>query len=462
MVVSVEENNLIEQIAKFEGLKELIEDDLREEDPAMSTYTNIASNHPPFKQLYLDLRVAYKKYKSRFVPSSITEVEFNATDSPFQYNDNWVDSIKKEFQKVNKNVVTFLESKNVNNADKYPSQTEEKCSTALKEQNVRLFSKIRSEMTQLTGSVDETYRKLRSQTELNPNQAQIYTAFQSQLMSVIDDKIPALFTSLVNVASSSDQADVSTIRQEIATFEDIEKKRLYQLVQIIAEKSSFVQNASTLKTDSLSKPAAAVHLKKVDPPTFSGHEVDFPEFERKWLAIVVPANLPEEAEVDRLRDALPLDAKEMLTGINKTAKAWDILKKRFGDKDLISTKLKHELKGLSVTTKNDHEKIISLVIKIRSLVSRLETLGTSEALKYDGEFVSAIYFQLPDRQKSQSFQINGRQSQHFWKKFMSALSKKSCSLPLTCQLHLKSQEWVHSEPQFLLTVVSPMMKKMKI
>ena len=158
--------------------------------------------------------------------------------------------------------------------------------------------------------------------------------------------------------------------------------------------------SSTLKSDSFAK-TSAVHLKKVDPPTFSGNEVDFPEFERKWLAIVVPAYLPEEAEIDRLRDALPDEAKDMLTGINKISKAWDVLKKRFGDKDLISTKLKNELKSLSSTAKTDHEKIINLVIKIRSLVSRLETLGASDALKYDGEFVSAIYFQLPDRQKTE-------------------------------------------------------------
>ena len=100
----------------------------------------------------------------------------------------------------------------------------------------------------------------------------------------------------------------------------------------------------------------------MDPPTFSGKEIDFPEFERKWLAIVVPANLPQEAEIDRLREALPKEAKEMLTGISKTEKAWDILKKRYGDKDLIATMLKNELKGLSLTAKTDHEKIIILKI----------------------------------------------------------------------------------------------------
>ena len=76
MVVSVEENNLIEQIAKFEGLKELLEDDLNEEEFSLPTYSNISANHPAFKQLYLDLLVAYKKYKNRFVPSSVTEDDF--------------------------------------------------------------------------------------------------------------------------------------------------------------------------------------------------------------------------------------------------------------------------------------------------------------------------------------------------------------------------------------------------
>ena len=42
-----------------------------------------------------------------------------------------------------------------------------------------------------------------------------------------------------------------------------------------------------------------------------------------------PAKLPEEAEVDRLRDALPEEAKDMLVGVSKIATAWDILKKRY-------------------------------------------------------------------------------------------------------------------------------------
>ena len=113
-----------------------------------------------------------------------------------------------------------------------------------------------------------------------------------------------------------------------------------------------------------------------------------------------PANLPDETEIDRLRDPLPANAKDMLMGITKEIKAWETLNQRFGDKELISTKLKAELKGLTFSEDLDHEKMISFYIKVRSLVLRLEKMGAFESLKHNGEFVSVIYFQLPERQKS--------------------------------------------------------------
>ena len=45
---------------------------------------------------------------------------------------------------------------------------------------------------------------------------------------------------------------------------------------------------------------------------------------------------------------------------------------------------------------SDYEKVIAIVIKVNSLVLRLETVGASESLKHEGEFISAIYFQLPE------------------------------------------------------------------
>ena len=415
-LTSSEENQLSEQVAKNEALQEMLEDDVETDSPTQTEFSNAATNLPPYKQSYLDLRVAYKKYKARYVPSIVSEADFNGAESTYTYNDPWLDRTKKDFFRFNKVVLKFLNSGQSNE-----NGEEEKFSLSTKAEVERLVSKIKLESGQATASIDDTYKRLQSYPQISPNQAHVYSNLQCQLVSVVDEKIPALFNSLAAVAGSSDQTVVNQIRQEFAAFESQEKTRLYQMIQLIAEKTSSDMPVATGRTSA--PKSEAVHLKKVDPPKFSGEEIDFPEFHRKWLAVVVPARLPDEAEVDRLRDALPKDAREMLTGINKTARAWEILKKRFGDEDLIATKLKNELKGLNITVKEEHERIIALVIKIRSLVSRLESLKASEALKYDGEFVSAVYFQLPDRQRNEWLKFDKSIHSHKWSALLAFLEE---------------------------------------
>ena len=387
-----EENLMIEQNAKFEGLRELLEDDLEDQDLDDALFDSVAANLPELKQQYLSLKVAQAKYKGRFVASVVSEEDFNASESPYKYNDPYIDRVKKTFQRVNKAALAFLKRRNTGGA------AEDKVQVADIAEVERILAKVKLEAAQVTSSLDETYKKLQSIVSISPSQASIYTDLKTDLMLVIDQKIPGLITQVTAMAGPNDQEHIKKMNAEFSTFENTEKTRLYQLVQIIADKTSHTQSSAPRST---SARAEAVHLKKVDPPKFSGEEEDFPEFHRKWLAIVVPAHLPEEAEVDRMKDALPKEAREMLTGVNRVSKAWDILKKRFGDEDLIATKLKNELKGLVISVKTDHEKIINLVIRIRSTVSRLESLNASEALKYDGEFVSAVYFQLPNRHRQE-------------------------------------------------------------
>ena len=76
-MVSSEENSVIEHYARFEGVKELLEEDIAEEDPSQAEYSNVSSNHPPFKELYLQVRVVQQKYKAKFVPNTVTEEAFN-------------------------------------------------------------------------------------------------------------------------------------------------------------------------------------------------------------------------------------------------------------------------------------------------------------------------------------------------------------------------------------------------
>ena len=49
--------------------------------------------------------------------------------------------------------------------------------------------------------------------------------------------------------------------------------------------------------------------------------------------------------------------------------------------------------------KTDPEKVINFKIKVRNLVTRLETMGMGEALVHDPKFLSAVYCALPDRHR---------------------------------------------------------------
>ena len=109
-ITSAEENQLSEQFAKYVALQEMLGDDVECESPSKTEFANAAQHLPLYKQAYLDLRVAYKKYKLRFVTSVVSEEEFNVTESEYTYNDPWLEDIKKDFYKFNKTVLKFLEN----------------------------------------------------------------------------------------------------------------------------------------------------------------------------------------------------------------------------------------------------------------------------------------------------------------------------------------------------------------
>ena len=48
-ITSAEENSVFECYAKFEAVKELLEDDISEDSPSKSEFTNVSTNHSVFK-----------------------------------------------------------------------------------------------------------------------------------------------------------------------------------------------------------------------------------------------------------------------------------------------------------------------------------------------------------------------------------------------------------------------------
>ena len=74
-----------------------------------------------------------------------------------------------------------------------------------------------------------------------------------------------------------------------------------------------------------------MYLKKTDPPTWDGDVVNFAEFVRKWKNQVSAAKLPEEQELDRLRDCIPSQASISLFGESTIKGAWKVLEELYGD-----------------------------------------------------------------------------------------------------------------------------------
>ena len=60
---SSEELTLVEQEAKYEAIKELLEMDLEEESPTPSKLSSVSSKLLKLEEHYLNLKVAHMKYK---------------------------------------------------------------------------------------------------------------------------------------------------------------------------------------------------------------------------------------------------------------------------------------------------------------------------------------------------------------------------------------------------------------
>ena len=60
-MTSALENILIEETAKFDGYKELLEDDLKDEEPGPDVYADIRKNQEENRKQYLSIKVAQAK-----------------------------------------------------------------------------------------------------------------------------------------------------------------------------------------------------------------------------------------------------------------------------------------------------------------------------------------------------------------------------------------------------------------
>ena len=119
-------------------------------------------------------------------------------------------------------------------------------------------------------------------------------------------------------------------------------------------------------------------------------------FKMKWKALVSNAGLPDQSEVDKLKDSVTKEGRDLLYGVTNMEEAWKRLDKKFGDPRLISNQLKNDLKNVKADGRTDAEKIKNLKIKVDYLVQQMITQKCDVVLVHDPEFLSNVFNAMPN------------------------------------------------------------------
>ena len=190
-----------------------------------------------------------------------------------------------------------------------------------------------------------------------------------------------------------------------------------------AAEDSSLQRSSGSSTTSSSTPRHQNHLslKKSDPPKFSGNIVDWPEFERKWAAQVHNLGLPEDTELDKLKENLPSEGKNMLYTVLDLSEAWRLLRGYYGDHGLIAEELKSKLKNMKLKSKEGFNKVIELRNEVKQLTARLTQVGYQDALIYDTQFRATMFKLLPAPEQREWSMFDTSSYPNAWKAFESFL-----------------------------------------
>ena len=140
--------------------------------------------------------------------------------------------IKKEYQRIHKEVSLFLKKEHVNEDAKFESN---RAAVAIEEVS-SLMRKIKLEIQQAEIALNDAISNVSESQQINYSQAQVYNDLKVELMSVVDSKVPGLLKSLNEIASPDQKPEVEKLIKMFTNFEATMKPKLYNLVHLIAEK----------------------------------------------------------------------------------------------------------------------------------------------------------------------------------------------------------------------------------
>ena len=359
---------------KFDAQKELVE---RAVDPVSpSLKTSHASNRVKLEDSFLGLCHDWKNFKRDL---NLEDEEFNAMEddglsAKYEYNDKWMEEFKTAYYSLLERSDEILEGSAV------IQEPMEAKALVEKEEKIQLHQKMADTLSK--------------QVELScENITTSIDKINSEVRQMIDGSLNNLISQYVALLDGSEAIEKEAMRADVTKRE---KSRISTLLLALSKKikESSPTRSNPSSTSSYDK-KEQTFLRKVDPPKWDGDPVYFADFMRKWKTQVSTANLPQESDLDRLRDNIPNQAAKALFGESEMSKAWKLLESLYGDKNLIANKLKSQLKNIKIKAKHDHDVVMELVTDVNNIVLRLKALDVEEVLHVDIEFLSAVYRALP-------------------------------------------------------------------
>ena len=389
---------LLKSLSQYKIYRDMVNNAVDPEKPTL--VKSLGKNRDKLDTAFADLTFEWESYKADL---DISDTEFNAVDAEnkavFLYNSSWYTDLKKGYY----NLVELSDDKLVDSnvtVSREITAEEKLLEESSKEKKIlqgqRQIDSLGAQITTISESISSAIEGIRKEVVSMIDGSQSEARIKSLKADLIaqdnklDDTLNKVYYEYISLLNESEVREKEDMRKD---FIQKEKANISSILLKLSRK---------LKDTSVDSPATvnvgdrqSTYLKKADPPKWEGDALEFADFKRKWLSQVSTAKLPPETELDRLRENIPVRAAKALFGETEMSKAWTILENLYGDKDLITNKLKKQLKSIKVKGKQDYDIIIDLVTDVKNIVLRLKAVDAEQVLHVDNEFLGAIFRVLP-------------------------------------------------------------------
>merc|ERR1712081_53635 len=233
------------------------------------------------------------------------------------------------------------------------------------------------------------------------------------------------------VSSLIQQLEVVVLEEsevEISSLEEHDLWRETRLAQVESLQAAVIEWEGKRREERESlhshKQSLGTYFQKRKPPSFNGEFLDYLEFKGKWTKEVSSLKPPELHEIVLLKENLPAETKLKLFNKNSLEQIWKELDKLYGDKMLLSQKLKIKMKNITTSAAEDHEKVIEVYDLMLYLSDRLKLAGSHPLLSLDPDYLTAVYSHLPESEKFLWDMEAVEETKDRWEQFNSFLEKR--------------------------------------